>query len=92
MHWNSQNGLFEAVNLYFYCLRSQLRPLYVETDENVLIHPEIQKKFQTKFCKVSVLYDFVKYGTVQYRGYHPHTTSLKWLTVAMTFIETEMEL
>ena len=44
----------------------------METNEYVLIHPEMQKKnFRPNFA--AVLYNFVQYSTVQYRIPPPHT-------------------
>ena len=44
---------------------------HIENNEYVLIHPEMQKKnFRPNFA--AVLYNFVQYGTVQYR-IPPHT-------------------
>ena len=46
---------------------------HIETNEYVLIHPEMQKKkFRPNFA--AVLYNSIQYGTVQYRvPPPPHT-------------------
>ena len=45
---------------------------HLETNEYVLIHPELQKNiFRPNFA--AVLYNFVQYGIVQYRVPPPHT-------------------